>query len=181
MTSPDAVPDSVRLALPREASGIAEIQARAWKAEFADSPQLVSGLDVTEMAALWEQSIRRPPLAVCRVLVAVDQAGVHGFAVTMPSDDPDATAGADGAIAEFVIDPPMREKGHGSRLLNACVDTLRADGFTRATWWVRSDDDELRAFLTESGWAADGSHREIGLVDESVRFKQVRLHTDISG
>ena len=54
-------------------------------------------------------------------------------------------------------------------------------GFTRATCWVGSTDDDLRRFLSEAGWAADGSHREIGLADDSVRIKQVRLHTDITG
>ncbi len=34
-------------------------------------------------------------------------------------------------------------------------------------------------FLTASGWAADGASREIGSDDESLRLKQVRLHTDL--
>ncbi|MDO5498547.1 MAG: GNAT family N-acetyltransferase [Propionibacteriaceae bacterium] len=122
-----------------------------------------------------------PPLAACRVLVAVAaEGGVVGFATTLPSDDPDATAGTDGLIAEFLIDPGARGRGHGSRLLHACIDTLRADGFALATTWVRSTDDDLRRFLTSAGWAPDGSHREIGLTDDSVRIKQVRLHTDIT-
>lgn len=70
--------------------------------------------------------------------------------------------------------------GAGSRLVNAAVDTLRADGFTRATWWVRTTDDVLRAFLSEAGWAPDGAHRETGTEDEQTRVKEVRLHTDIS-
>lgn len=180
MTSPDALPDSVRLALPREASAVAELQHRAWRAEFADAPVVLSELDVAAMADAWQEAIVRPPLAACRVLVAVTEAGIVGFATTMPADDPDAEAGVDGTVGEFLIDADARRQGHGSRLLNACVDTLRADGFRRATWWVQSTDDELRRFLTDSGWAADGSHREIGTDDDSLRIKQVRLHTDIS-
>lgn len=181
MSPPDTPPDSVRLALPREATEIADLQRRAWLIEFADSPDILAGLDIDAMAGLWHRSIVRPPLAACRVLVAVSGEGMGGFATTMPSDDPDATAGSDGMIAEFLIDSGAAGRGHGSRLLNACVDTLRADGFTRATWWVRSTDDRLRRFLTGSGWAPDGSHREIGLSDASARIRQVRLHTDISG
>lgn len=181
MTSAEPRPDSVRLALPREAPAIADLQYRQWQQDFADTPGLLAELEVEEMASMWGQAIARPPLASYRVLVAVDQANeVVGFASTSPCEDPDAEAGTDGAVGEFLIDPTVRGRGHGSRLLNACVDTLRADGFSRATWWVRSTDDPLRAFLTESGWAADGSHREIGLADGSMTIKQVRLHTDIS-
>lgn len=180
MSSPD-VPDSVRLALPREAQEIAALQARTWTEEFADHPDLLAKIAVEEISEVWHRAITKPPIAACRVLVAVSQDGVVGFATTVPSDDPDATPATDGMIAEFLIGPDARGRGHGSRLLHACVDTLRADGFTLATCWVGSTDDAMRGFLTGAGWASDGSHREIGLADGSVRLKQVRLHTDISG
>ena len=64
--------------------------------------------------------------------------------------------------------------------MNACADTLRADGFGRASWWAAATDDALRGFLTAAGWAADGASREIGLDDGSVRVKQVRLQTDLA-
>ncbi|OYN93541.1 GNAT family N-acetyltransferase [Enemella evansiae] len=181
-------PDSVRLALPREAPELAALQRRVWAAELGERADAVLGqLDLDTMTEAWQLSITRPPLASYRVLVAVaandgqEPDRVVGMATTMPSDDPDATQGVDGLVGEFLIDPLARGRGHGSRLLNACVDTLRADGFGLATWWVNSTDDDLRGFLTGAGWAADGSHREIGTEDESVRIKQVRLHSDISG
>ena len=103
-----------------------------------------------------------------------------GFATTMPSQDEDADQGVDGAIDQFVVDPAAQHRGHGSRLLNACADTLRADGFDRACCWVNASDDALRLFLTAAGWAADGARREIGPEDGSVRLKQVRLHTNLA-
>lgn len=175
-------PESVRLALPKEAAAIADLQHRSWQADFAATPGLLAGLEPHAMTEIWHQAITRPPVAACRVLVAVDADNhVAGFATTTPCDDPDAEAGRDGAVGEFLIDETSRGRGHGSRLLNACVDTLRMDGFLRATWWIRSTDDDLRRFLTAAGWAPDGSHREIGPADGSVRIKQLRLHTDISG
>jgi GNAT superfamily N-acetyltransferase len=83
-------------------------------------------------------------------------------------------------VQEFAVDPPARNRSHGSRLLNAAADTLRADGFLRARWWVGTTDDALRRFLTAAGWAADGSSREIGSDDVDLRVRQVRLHTDLS-
>ncbi len=175
------IADSVRLALPVEAAQIATIQRRVWNqqlpAEVAGS--VLGGVDLDDMTRSWHAAIVRPPLAQFRVLVAVTDDRVVGFAALGPSDDPDAEPGQDGIVAEFAIDPAAQRAGHGSRLLNACMDTLRTDGFGRATWWVRSTDDALRRFLTESGWAPDGGHQEIG-IDDGARLKLVRLHTDIS-
>lgn len=174
-------PASVRLALPGEAGAIAVLQRRAWAAELPEAAQsLLVEFDVDQMTGAWSTAILRPPQARFRVLVAVEQAQVVGFATTIPSPDPDAEPGQDALVEEFAVDPTARRRGHGSRLLHACADTLRADGFSRATWWVTSTDDILRRFLSEAGWAADGGWREIGTADESVRVKQVRMHTDIS-
>ena len=44
-----------------------------------------------------------------------------------------------------------------------------------------ADDDALRAFLTEAGWAPDTAHRELDLDgDGATQVKQVRLHTQFS-
>ena len=185
MTSeqPGPTADSVRLAWPTESPAIADVQRRAWRAHLPPevSASLLGEVDAEEMSLAWHAAITRPPEARCRVLVAVEQHRVAGFATVLPNPDPDADPGADGLIEEFVIDPPAERRGHGSRLLNACVDTLRADGFTRAHRWVTATDDAVRRFLTAAGWDADGSWREIGREDEQVRVKQIRLHSDISG
>jgi GNAT superfamily N-acetyltransferase len=113
-----------------------------------------------------------------RTLVALERADVRGFALVHPSYDPDSDQVADGEIGEFIVSPAHHRAGHGSRLLQAAVDTLRADSFTRATWWVTATDDAVRAFATSAGWAPDGAHRE--LADDAGRtLKQVRLHTSL--
>lgn len=185
MVAPSAsspVADSVRLALPSEAAVIAEIQRRSWSQQLPEdaAATLLAEVAHEEMTEAWHAAITRPPEARFRVLVAIGDDRVVGFATTVPSQDPDADAQSGGAIDEFVIDPPAQRRTHGSRLLNACVDTLRSDGFSHATMWVAAADDVSRSFLTEAGWAADGSHREIGSEDEQVRIKQVRLHTDLT-
>ncbi len=172
--------DSVRLALPSEAAQLAAIQRRGWVQQLPPevAEAILTDVDLDAMTGSWHAAIVRPPLAQFRVLAAVADERVVGFAAVGPSADPDAEPGSDGTVAEFTIDPQAQRRGHGSRLLNACVDTLRADGFERATWWVRSTDDVVRRFLVEAGWAADGSHQEVG-TDHGTRLKLIRLHTDI--
>ena len=77
--------------------------------------------------------------------------------------------------------PDERGKGHGSRLLQASVETMQADRFTRAVLWAIADDDALRAFLTEAGWAPDTAHRGLDFDGTgSTIVKQVRLHTSLA-
>lgn len=170
--------NTVRLALPAEAIDIARIQRRTW-AEDAKLSRMTDEVSADQAAQIWHQAISRPPLATMRVLVAIDEPGVVGFAVTQPCDDPDADPST-GEIVEFLIDRGARRSGHGSRLLNAAVDTLRTDGFTTATLWAPTNADGLRAFLINAGWAPDGAHQELGTEDEATSVKLLRLHTDIS-
>lgn len=166
--------DQVRLALPAEARSIAVLQQRSL-AEYG----LDAGLSLEEMSQAWLDAILRPPLATFRVLVAIEAeaGGIVGFAAVGPSDDEDAEP-TDGLVGEFVVDADHRRRGHGSRLMHACADTLRADGFERATWWLLTTDDVKRTFLESAGWAPDGAYRELGTQDAPV-VKQIRLHTDL--
>ncbi|MCG6566678.1 GNAT family N-acetyltransferase [Tessaracoccus sp. ZS01] len=171
--------DTVRLALPQEAVDIARIQRRAWT-DGGVLSAAAGEVSADEATRAWHEAIVKPPLAHLRVLVAIAEAGVVGFAVTGPSADPDRDV-SDGYIAEFVVDPKHRGQGHGSRLINAAVDTLRKDGYQVATMWVPSADDSLRQFLNSCGWAPDGAHQRVGVgEDEAAAIKLLRFHTDIS-
>ena len=182
MSSTPTADTSVRLAWPDDAEAIAEVQVAAWRHDYADllPAQVLDELDPAAFAEVWRTSVVKPGDARDRVLVALEHNTVRGFAVTGPSPDPDSDPVADAEVTELVVDPGHGRAGHGSRLLHACVDTLRADRFTRATMWLASTDDVRRTFLTEAGWAPDGAHRELDLHgDGSVLVRQVRLHTDL--
>jgi len=182
MTAPTA-DMSVRVAWADDATEMAEVQVRAWRLRYADAlpSDLLAGLDPRAFAEQWSRSLTRAKDARQRVLVALARNQIRGFAVTEPSSDPDCDPVADAEISEFVIDPEAVSNGHGSRLLHACVDTMRKDQFSRCTLWLSSTDDSLRTFLEDAGWGADGAHRELDLEgDGSIRVKQVRLHTDLT-
>ncbi|HET7689880.1 MAG TPA: GNAT family N-acetyltransferase [Nocardioidaceae bacterium] len=173
MTSADL---SVRVGWADDAAGIADVQVRAWREEHAELPPL----DVAEVEAAWRNSLVAPRDARQRVLVALERAVVRGFAVTQPSPDPDSDPVADGELTELTVDPEHHREGHGSRLVHAAVDTLRADRFTRAVVWLATTDDVRRAFLRDAGFEPDGAHRELDLHgDGSVTLRQVRLHASL--
>lgn len=181
MSSPTA-DVSVRVAWADDAPAIAELQLRTWRATYAEVvPAEALPTDVDAAAASWRTALTKPGDARNRVLVALERNRVVGFAITSPAADPDCDPVADAELAELTVDPAERGKGHGSRLLQAAVETMQADRFSRAVLWAMAADDSLRAFLVGAGWAADGAHRELDLDGEgTVRVKQVRLHTDIA-
>jgi GNAT superfamily N-acetyltransferase len=172
---------SVRIAWADDARSIAAVQLRAWPEMYAGLvPAEAFPTDVDAVGAQWRQALAKPADARHRVLVALERNRVVGFALTSPAVDPDCDPVVDGELAEVTLDPAERAQGHGSRLLQAAVDTLSADRFTRAVTWVNAGDDALLAFLTQAGWAPDTAHRELDLDGTgTTTVKQVRLHTAI--
>lgn len=174
---------SCRVAWADDAPAMAALQVRAWRASYAGLLPAVAleALDADAMAAAWADALTRPPDARNRVLVALDHNRPVGYVVTGPASDPDLDPIAVGELGDLTVDPAERGSGHGSRLLQAAVDTLRADRFVRAVTWLASSHDPLRAFVAASGWQPDGAHRTLDLTgDGSVQVRQVRLHCDIS-
>jgi GNAT superfamily N-acetyltransferase len=171
---------SARVAWAEDAPAIAAVQVRAWRASYADllPADVLESLDPEQIAESWRTSLGRPADARNRVLVALERNLVTGFLVTGPAADPDCDPVAVGELTDLTVDPHKRGAGHGSRLLQAGVDTLVADRFQRAVTWLPAGDDATRAFLTGGGWGPDGAHRTLDLLgDGTTTVKQVRLHT----
>ena len=163
----------MRPATPADAGAVAAAQLGSWRSGGA--PPEVAALPEAEVAAAWEQAIRFAPSPRHRVLAACAGAEVVGFAALAPGDD-----GRSGELLELHVRPDRRREGHGSRLLAASVDHLRALGASTATAWVGAGDDAARAFLADAGWAPDGSRRTLDLRgDGEVVVRQVLLHTDV--
>ena len=173
---------SVRAARGGDADALARVQARAWRLDYRGilPDDDLATLPESEFAQRWRQATDDPPSARHHVLVACAGPDVVGLATLTPADDPDRDPAIDAEVAALVVDPDHRGRGHGSRLLAAAADHLRADGVTTAVAWVDADADAARSFLESAGWAPDGAHRSLDLRgDGTVVVEQLRLHTDL--
>jgi GNAT superfamily N-acetyltransferase len=169
---------SVRIATPEDAATIARIQADALRLNYsALLPE--AAIDEFDLAAAingWTSAISSPPSPHHRVLVAVDLAGVVGFAASAPATDADLNPERDAELPAFHVAPGHTRLGHGSRLMAAVVDHAHDDGMNRLVMWVFAADDPMRMFLRDNGWEPDGSTRDL---DVGELLHQVRMHTGI--
>ncbi|MGH3328408.1 MAG: GNAT family N-acetyltransferase [Streptomycetales bacterium] len=173
----------VRLAKTSDAGAIGDLQVHAWTAAYRGTlpDDVLDALTADEVAARWRSAMTRPPTPRHRVLVALRDTDVVGFAALGPASDDDCDPGETAEILTLLVDPAATGQGHGSRLLAATVEHLRQDGFHAATTWLLATDDGARRFLRDAGWAPDGARRDLDVHgDGSVLVPQVRLHTDLA-
>lgn len=174
--------NGVRAAVPLDAASIARVQLGAWQsAAGAGVPaSVLEALESDAVEAGWATAIAAPPSPRHRVLVAVSDGVVVGFAATAPASDRDSDPQHDGEVLALHVDPDERTTGHGSRLLSAAVDGLRDEGCSVAYSWISAADLGSRTFFVGAGWATDGAQRQLDLHGDGVTLvSQVRLHTSL--
>jgi GNAT superfamily N-acetyltransferase len=151
---------SVRPAVPGDEVAVTRVQTAAWRVAPALGDAVVDLVDDDAVRARWADAVTAPPGPGFAVLVALDGPVLVGFAAVAP-----------GQLLSLEVDPGHRRHGHGSRLLAAAVDRLRADGSTEVVTWVIEGDTARERFLTQSGLGPDGSERAlaVGMDDDGVR------------
>jgi len=179
----------VRPARPQDAQQIARIQLSTWRTAYRRllPRHVLAELDEEWMAQGWLAAITAPPSPRHRVLVAVEQAEqsyLVGFAASGPADE-DALAPEEkplpddvAAVTDLLVEPRWGRRGHGSRLLAACVDLWREDRFSFAVAWAYQEDPATIRFLTSAGWQPDGAARALDVEDMLV--PQLRLHASLA-
>ena len=140
---------SARPAVMGDEHAFADIQLAAWRLTVGD--EVVDGLDRDEIRDTWGAAIESPPTRQHRVFAACDGPHVVGFAALTDVGD----------IIALEVAPEHRRGGHGSRLLSACVDTLRARSGEQVRTWALEGDDAREAFLRQAGFAEGGVVRTL--------------------
>lgn len=169
----DHAPDaSVRRAQLTDIDSIGAIHQRSWAGAYAEllPAAFLEALTAPRLAQTWAQAVRHPPSSQHVVLVACAGPTLVGFAAVEPG----------GELVALHVDPSQQRKGHGSRLLNAAVDHLRAAGAVQVCAWTPTDDLPRRGFLTSAGLAPDGQWRDYALPGVAP-LREARLVAAIDG
>jgi len=172
---------SARIARPNDAAAVGMVQAAVWRAAYGEilPQEIVDQFEPASFARVWRESLKTPPTPRHVLLVGCAGDQVVGFAAVGPSTDRDATE-TSGEVLALGVHPEARRSGHGSRLLNAAVDTLRGKGFQSMALWLLARDEDTRAFLTAAGLSPDGAYRDRVIDDDGTLAREVRLTADLS-
>jgi len=172
---------SARIARANDASAVGLVQAAVWRAAYARllPQEVLEQFDAPNFARVWRSSLKTPPSPRHVLLVGCAGQQVVGFAAVGPSIDPDATE-TSGEVLAMGVHPDARRSGHGSRLLNAAVDTLRGTGFDRMSLWLLAGDEQTRAFLMAAGLSPDGAYRDRVIDPDGTLAREVRLTAELS-
>lgn len=172
---------SARVARPNDAAAVGMVQAAVWRAAYGEvlPPEIVEQFEPASFARVWRDSLKRPPTPRHVLLVACAGEQIVGFAAVGPSTDRDAHE-ASGEVLALGVHPDARRSGHGSRLLNAAVDTLRGRGFDSMSIWLLAQDEATRSFLTTAGLSPDSAYRDRVIDDQGALVREVRLIADLS-
>ncbi len=108
----------------------------------------VDALPADDIHNQWAAAISQAPSRKHRVFVATDGPHVVGFAALAPTE-----------IIALEVAPEHRRAGHGSRLLAACVDTLRIANAEEVRAWALEGDAAREAFLADAGLGIGGVRR----------------------
>jgi len=170
---------AVRPARPGDAPEIARVQVDTWRTAYGTflPAEVLGALAVDQATPAWVAAIEIPPTPGHRVLVATEQDGVVGFVAFGPSAEEDA-APDEAAVTALLVEPRWGRRGHGSRLLAAAVEHLRADGATRVVVvWVPERDTASAGFYGSAGWERDGTVRTLEADGGTVR--EARWHVSL--
>lgn len=171
---------SVRPATEDDAPDLARVQAAVWSVVHGDRlpAEVIEAVASPGAVAQWRSAVTEPPSPRHRVLTALADERVVGFAALAPASDPDTIPSLDGELLVLCVDPAESGAGHGSRLVNAVADVAGSDGVQHLHAWLADDESDLRAFLVGAGWAADGATRSLDMLgDGAVLVAQSRLRT----
>jgi ribosomal protein S18 acetylase RimI-like enzyme len=177
---------SVRVARETDAPAVGLVQATVWREAYAGvlPQEVIESFEPTAFAKVWRDSLAAPPEGVYRLLAACAGEQVVGFAAIGPTQDPDAS-NSTGELLALGVHPQARRAGHGSRLLNAAVDTLRGAGAETMHVWLLASDEGTRAFMTQAGLSPDGAFRDRVVSPDGETAREVRLVAslahDVSG
>lgn len=175
---------SVRTARPSDAPAVGLVQATIYQTELADllAPEVLEGLTGPRFGNIWRKSLERPPSTRHRLLVACAGPQVVGYVALGPAEDePGVDVEHSGMVYDGGVHPDARGAGHGSRLLNAAVDTLRAgqDELAAVVAWVRADAQGSLAFLQAAGFSPDGAWRDRVVGEDGRTTREVRLVAEV--
>jgi GNAT superfamily N-acetyltransferase len=173
----DHVSITVRPAVVKDATRLAEINIVTWKNAYAGivPDTYLATLEREKYRDRWVTRITAPDDRVN--LVAELDGVVAAYAIggayrTQHDAEPEDTSGW-GELYAIYAHPDLQGKGAGRAVHDATLARLGDQGFTLAALWVLRDNLRTRRWYGDRGWRPDGASSE--WLGSGVALEEIRL------
>ena len=158
----------IRRATVSDAAAIAPVHLRGRRSGYAAflPPEF---LDAPPEVAAWQERLAGP----FRTLVWDQDGVVAGFVSFGPCEAVDREPEGTGIVMALYVDPPAQGAGVGTALLDAALESMRAEGLSSAVLWVFRENERARRFYARHGWVeepeSEQPHAELGALELRCR------------
>ena len=165
---------TIRDAAPTDASTLAAIRIRSWRAAYAGlvPAQILERMSLERNMAFFAARVETPDGH--ETLIIEDETQTpRGYALTGPCADADGKGL--GEVQAIYLDPDARGQGLGAALLSAAINRLGNAGFIDAVLWVLTANSPARRFYERHGFVLDGAARMLdfdGTPIEEIRYRR---------
>jgi ribosomal protein S18 acetylase RimI-like enzyme len=168
-------PIAVRPAAPSDASAIARVRIRSWRAAYAGivPAAALAELDLAAESERWRLVLSTARPAWVRGAFDRTPPVLVGWLVAGPARGEDLLGL--GEIYAIYVDPEDQGRGVGRALLETGLRGLQARGYAEAILWVFEANAAARGLYERMGWAADGATKPFaigGAAPIEVRYRR---------
>lgn len=167
---------SIRLAIPEDASAIAEVHIAAWRAAYKGHmpDDFLNSLTLEQKASVWRRALQEPSPGT--TLVWEQQQRIIGFCVYGPLRDADVRLTHTGELVAINFHPHYWRRGFGTVMCQCVIDEGEKRNWESLTLWVLKENHPARRFYERLGFLTDGKEKcdtkLIGVPLHEVRYRK---------
>ena len=159
---------SIRAALSDEASRLAEVHDRCWRATYREMmpAAVIERFTVARRAAMWQRMLNASVETRCAYVAEDTDAGIVGCAWGGPEESSDPSYRSE--ISGIYLLPAYQRRGVGRALLQVVARCLLQQGYPSLLLWALTENHRARRFYEALGGALL-REREVAMDGGTIR------------
>lgn len=146
----------IRKAIKDDAYSMAVIHVKTWQCAYKGQlpNEFLNSLSIEKRAAVWEKDLSDNNKVTTTYVALIDNK-IVGLCNVGPNRDTDVNSNV-GEVYGIYVDPNSQGKGVGTQLMEKGLETLKKEGYEKATLWVLTSNEKTRRFYEDKGWSIEG-------------------------
>jgi GNAT superfamily N-acetyltransferase len=167
--------DDVRLAVPADADGIAQVHVASWQSAYAGlvPATVIASRTIEKRRERWSQLLSEPEDPYVRTWVLTDNDVVVGFAHTAPCRDDDRTGLQHWELVAIYLQEDQWGRGRGRLLCETALRDAPRAGTDISLWALDTNERAIR-FYESMGFERDAAPPEDTIDGHAQKVRFVR-------